>query len=84
MLADPAQPMLDVALLRFAAGETMPAPQAVETGSLHDAVAALEARMISTTLTACGGNQSEAARQLGLSRLGLIKKLSRLGLRPAP
>ena len=84
VLADPAQPLLDAALLRFAAGETMaqnpPAP--LETGSLHDAVAALEARMISTTLAACNGNQSEAARQLGLSRLGLIKKLARLGLRP--
>jgi DNA-binding protein Fis len=30
---------------------------------------------------AAGGNQSEAARRLGVSRVGLIKKLTRLGLR---
>jgi two-component system NtrC family response regulator len=84
VLADPAQPVLDSDLLRFAAGETeaQVAPAPLETGSLHDAVAALEARMISATLAGCHGNQSEAARQLGLSRLGLIKKLARLGLRP--
>jgi two-component system NtrC family response regulator len=83
VLADPAQPILDLALLRFAAGETG-APAAAglpERGSLHEAVAALEARMISATLAACHGNQSEAARQLGLSRLGIIKKLARLGLK---
>ncbi len=86
VLAGPAQQVLDAALLRFAAGEdSLPsdAQAAPATGSLHDAVAALEARMISATLAACNGNQSEAARQLGLSRLGFIKKLARLGLRPA-
>jgi two-component system NtrC family response regulator len=85
VLAEPAQLVLDEATLRFAAGEpALAAPAVAETGSLHEAVAALEARMISATLARCNGNQSEAARQLGLSRLGLIKKLSRLGLRPAP
>ena len=84
VLADPAQPVLDAEQLRFAAGETgaHPPPSMPGTGSLHDAVAALESRMISTTLAVCNGNQSGAARQLGLSRLGLIKKLARLGLRP--
>ena len=37
--------------------------------------------MLRETMTATGGNQSEAARRLGLSRMGLIKKLARLGLR---
>jgi two-component system NtrC family response regulator len=32
-------------------------------------------------MATAGGNQSEAARQLGISRVGLIKKLTRLGLR---
>jgi two-component system NtrC family response regulator len=50
-------------------------------GLLNDAIATLETRMISDTMAACNGNQSEAARQLGISRLGLIKKLARLGLR---
>jgi len=74
----------DAAQLRFAAGEpaTEPAPATpAATGSLNEAIAALETRMISDTMAACNGNQSEAARQLGISRLGLIKKLARLGLR---
>jgi two-component system NtrC family response regulator len=37
--------------------------------------------MISEAMQAAGGNQSEAARRLGVSRVGLIKKLTRLGLR---
>ena len=37
--------------------------------------------MLQDALEAAGGNQSEAARRLGISRLGLAKKLSRLGLR---
>ena len=39
--------------------------------------------MLREAMTATGGNQSEAARRLGLSRMGLIKKLARLGLREA-
>ncbi len=74
-----AGPELDLATLALAAGEAPIA--ALPSGSLPDAVAALETRMISATLAGCGGNQSEAARQLGLSRLGLIKKISRLGLK---
>lgn len=78
---------VDAGLLRFAAGET----DAVATfpttasqpsaGALDAAVAELERRMIRETLEATGGNQSEAARRLGVSRVGLIKKLDRLGLR---
>ena len=33
-------------------------------------------------LQAAGGNQSRAARLLGLSRFGLRKKMSRLGIAP--
>ncbi|MEJ8820983.1 helix-turn-helix domain-containing protein [Variovorax humicola] len=32
-------------------------------------------------MTATGGNQSEAARRLGILRVGLIKKPTRLGSR---
>jgi DNA-binding protein Fis len=32
-------------------------------------------------MAAVAGNQSEAARRLGISRVGLIKKLARLGLK---
>ncbi len=52
-------------------------------GCLDAAVAELETRMLRETMAATGGNQSEAARRLGLSRMGLIKKLARLGLREA-
>jgi DNA-binding NtrC family response regulator len=50
-------------------------------GVLDAAIAELEIRLITQALTASGGNQSEAARQLGISRVGLIKKLRRLGLK---
>ena len=45
------------------------------------ALTELERRLVSEALQAAGGNQSEAARRLGVSRVGLIKKLARLGLR---
>jgi len=44
-------------------------------------VASLERRMIVEALDQCGGNISRAARQLGLSRNGLQKMMSRYGLR---
>ena len=86
-LAPPGAIIVDAALLRFAAGESE-VPSPTETGAgpaglLDAAVAELETRMLRETMTATGGNQSEAARRLGLSRMGLIKKLARLGLREA-
>ncbi len=70
---------VDTALLRFVAGEAEhagPAP-----GTLPGAIAEMEIRMLRDALAAAGGNQSEAARTLGVSRVGLIKKMARLGLR---
>jgi DNA-binding NtrC family response regulator len=49
--------------------------------SLPQAVAALERRMIAAALAATGGNHSATARELGVSRAGLLKMMSRLGLR---
>ncbi|WP_374663901.1 sigma-54-dependent transcriptional regulator [Ramlibacter sp.] len=78
---------VDAALLRLASGSE-PAPAAVTdsalpggTGLLDAAIAELETRLIGEAMRAAGGNQSEAARRLGISRVGLIKKLARLGLR---
>ena len=74
---------IDAALLRFVAGEggeSLP-PSSPGAGSLSGAVAEIEYRMLSDALAASGGNQSEAARTLGLSRVGLIRKMARLGLR---
>jgi len=48
--------------------------------SLHEQVEALERRRILDTLERCGGNQSEAARCLGVSRGTLIARLARYGV----
>lgn len=48
---------------------------------LDAALAELERRLVRDAMSAANGNQSEAARRLGISRVGLIKKLTRLGLR---
>ena len=87
-LLPPQQREVDSDLLRLASGDPLedarPAavPVASETvGALDAAVAELERRLVRDAMTAADGNQSEAARRLGISRVGLIKKLTRLGLR---
>ncbi|MDA8444313.1 sigma-54-dependent transcriptional regulator [Paracidovorax valerianellae] len=88
-LIAPGSHRVDMDVLRFASGdvahlpepgnsEAMPVPPA---GALDSAIAELENRMIREAMDTAGGNQSEAARRLGISRAGLIKKLTRLGLR---
>jgi two-component system NtrC family response regulator len=44
-------------------------------GALDAAVNELERRLLRDALASTQGNQSEAARRLGISRVGLIKKL---------
>jgi DNA-binding NtrC family response regulator len=56
------------------------APQAA-AGTLREQVAAFERSLIARALEETGGNQSEAARRLGLTRVTLIDKLKRHGLR---
>jgi DNA-binding NtrC family response regulator len=78
--------VLDVADLEFATGsETASAlPSRAEPApdtTLGGAITALELRMITAALTETGHNHTHAARRLGLSRVGLLKKLDRLGLR---
>ncbi len=51
---------------------------------LRDRIEELERRSILTALEATGWNQSRAARELGLSRRGLIYKMERFGLKPRP
>jgi DNA-binding NtrC family response regulator len=50
---------------------------------LHAETRALEERRLRETLLRTHGNKSQAARALGLSRQGLLKKLRRYGLTPA-
>ena len=87
--------LVDADLLRFASGETteLPLPGqdgagkeagsagGAAEGALDGAIAELETRMIRDAMAQAAGNQSEAARRLGISRVGLIKKLARLGLK---
>ena len=83
----PDQREVDADLLRLAGGDAaeVSRPDAAVpgagTGLLDSALNELELRLVRDTMTATNGNQSEAARRLGISRVGLIKKLTRLGLR---
>jgi Nif-specific regulatory protein len=55
-------------------------PAATPGGTLKDAVEDLERRMIAEALETTRNNQLQAARQLGLSRQGLINKMKRYNL----
>ena len=93
-LIAPGSALVDAELLKFANGDTTHLSEAANTdttgtqgaaadghGALDTAVLELETRMLRDAMAQAGGNQSEAARRLGISRVGLIKKLSRLGLK---
>ena len=74
--------MADISLLHPEAG-TAGTTQAVTEADiqlLDQAVQQLEIRMIKQALEQCNGNKSQAARQLGLSRQGLLKKIDRYQL----
>lgn len=58
-------------------------PSGEGRGGLKEAVEELEIRMISEALRRCRGNQLQAAKALGLSRQGLIKKIKRYRLKSA-
>ena len=55
-----------------------PAPAA---GAIREQLADLEQRRIEEALAAEGGNQTRAAKRLGLSRRALIYKLEKYGLK---
>jgi Nif-specific regulatory protein len=52
--------------------------------SLKKTVEELERRLLADALQRCRGNQVQAAKLLGLSRQGLIKKIARYGLKSSP
>jgi len=56
-------------------------PNALHADTLRGAVDQLEIHLIQEALEKYHWNKSEVARQLGISRLGLQKKLDRLGIR---
>lgn len=51
-----------------------------EAPELRDAVDELERKLVVEALEATGGNRTHAAARLGLSRVGLRKKMKRLGI----
>jgi Nif-specific regulatory protein len=57
--------------------------QFLPAGSLKEIVTALEKRLIAEALQARRQNQQQAAKVLGLSRQGLIKKMKRYGIKAA-
>jgi Nif-specific regulatory protein len=68
--------------IRRSGGEVRPVrpAQPVSGLSLKDTVADIEVCMIRDALQACRWNQLQAAKRLGLSRQGLIKKIKRYGI----
>jgi two-component system response regulator AtoC len=60
--------------------QTVTAAVPERAGSFHEQVASFERHLIADALALEGGNQSAAARALGLSRVTLIDKLKRHGL----
>lgn len=68
--------------LRLACGEA-PVVDAIDPlhAPLEHQLAQLEKRLIIEALTATGHNHTHAARQLGISRVGLLKKMKRHDLR---
>ncbi|MFQ5694107.1 MAG: sigma 54-interacting transcriptional regulator, partial [Nitrospinota bacterium] len=61
-------------------GGPSPGADAPLRGTLREAVEELERRMLAQALGTHNGNRTQAAAALGLSRLGLLKKIRRYGL----
>lgn len=68
----------ELSKLRFSAS----APQGLEVqgASLKEMVEAMEAKIVEAALTRLHWNQTQAAHELGLSRVGLANKIKRYGL----
>jgi len=67
--------------LAFAVGDMPSEPARAVFDTLDEEVAALERRRIVEALARTGHNHTHTARELGLSRVGLLKKMDRMGLR---
>jgi transcriptional regulator with PAS, ATPase and Fis domain len=61
---------------------TIPPADALEPKSMRDEIRSLERSRIVIALERCGGNQTQAAKLLGISRRTLISRLGEFGLRP--
>ncbi|MBI1849032.1 MAG: sigma 54-interacting transcriptional regulator [Planctomycetes bacterium] len=65
-----------------AGGGAMRATEPVTAEGFREALREAESVLVRRALQAANGNQSRAAKLLGLSRFGLRKKMSRLGIAP--
>jgi DNA-binding NtrC family response regulator len=74
------QPVLNAAAFDFLAVNRPELEPGWLANDLPTAVACLETRMIRQGLAACGGNRSEAAHRLGITRQLLYTKMQRYGL----
>ncbi|PWB92669.1 sigma-54-dependent transcriptional regulator [Methylosinus sporium] len=80
-LADPQSSTISAEDLTFARGGGVLPTSDVVAETLPEAQEKLERRMIGAALAATEHNHSAAARRLGVSRVGLLKMMARLGLR---
>ncbi|MNJ65770.1 DNA-binding transcriptional regulator DhaR [compost metagenome] len=78
LLAD--QPRLGARDVQAALGDLAPLEVVAAPLSYKQACAEFERKLLADTLVRCAGNVPEAARQLGLGRSTLYKKLVALGL----
>lgn len=73
--------LADLQLLQLGGSEEATVAAELPPGaSLDEQVRALEVRLLTEALLTHQGNRSQAARALGLSRQGLLKKIERYGL----
>lgn len=68
----------DLEKLKFS--QTLPEGLEITGGSLKEMVETMEARIVEATLGRLHWNQTQAARELGLSRVGLANKVKRYNL----
>lgn len=89
LVAMSSTPQIEIEALAFGAPsaeaaptsiEGVPAPEPIEGLTLREQVEAFERGLISRALEASHGNQSEAARKLGTSRVTLVDKIKKYRL----
>ncbi|HEX7836936.1 MAG TPA: sigma-54 dependent transcriptional regulator, partial [Kofleriaceae bacterium] len=59
-------------------------PLSLSLDGMRDQIADMERATIAAVLESCGGSQTEAAKQLGISRRTLIYRMEKHGLKPPP